>query len=216
MTSTTTVDLRPLQTPVVCQGHRATCSALAVTAAHEWMAGDLPRLSAEFAHWAAKRTDRWPDWEATSVAAVLDALSVTGQPADELWPYGDPPWPAPPPAAARREEGRRRLGTWADADPSFSSVVSTIERGAAAILTLGLVPQTWRHAAADGRINHDPSLPAVTGHAVLAVGLAVIDGSPSVIVKNSWGVNWGDEGYGYVADAYADTHLRRIHRLEAA
>jgi C1A family cysteine protease len=44
----------------------------------------------------------------------------------------------------------------------------------------------------------DPSEDLLGGHAVLAIGYT----SEHVIVRNSWGGNWGDGGYFYMPWAY--------------
>ncbi|NXT88093.1 CATS protein, partial [Anhinga rufa] len=44
-------------------------------------------------------------------------------------------------------------------------------------------------------IYHDPSCSQVTNHAVLVIGYGSLDGEDYWLVKNSWGVHFGDQGY---------------------
>ena len=62
------------------------------------------------------------------------------------------------------------------------------------------VDHTWDNATATGG-NIDAFLPNTVrgGHAVTIVGYT---GSGRFIVRNSWGIGWGDHGFGYVSPAY--------------
>lgn len=46
------------------------------------------------------------------------------------------------------------------------------------------------------------------GHAVLAMGVRTINGTPYVAVRNSYGPNWGDNGYGYLSEKTLQDNLR--------
>lgn len=68
------------------------------------------------------------------------------------------------------------------------------------ILTRLEVDKTWDQATANnGKLaTYDPST-ARGGHAVCLVGYT----TKHFIVRNSWGPAWGDKGFAYASDAYA-------------
>jgi len=61
-------------------------------------------------------------------------------------------------------------------------------------------------AAADGHIKPpDANDTILGGHAVLAVGYN--DNDNALIIRNSWGEDWGDHGYGYLDYEYISRNL---------
>jgi hypothetical protein len=70
------------------------------------------------------------------------------------------------------------------------------------ILTRLDVDDTWYDATTNGG-NLDAYLPETKrgGHAVALVGYD----SGRFIVRNSWGTDWGDDGFGYASLAYAQS-----------
>src|SRR5687768_10429943 len=86
MSLTIDMDLRSTLGEARDQGSRPTCMAFAVSAAHE-ASRATDYLSPEFLFYSgAKRTHGDPKRGLTQ-AAVADALSMDGQPAEEAWPY---------------------------------------------------------------------------------------------------------------------------------
>ena len=68
------------------------------------------------------------------------------------------------------------------------------------ILTRLAVDETWKRACqTNGRLEEYNSTTIFGGHAVCLVGYT----ATHFIVRNSWGVNWGDQGFAYASNAYA-------------
>ena len=209
------LDHRSRQTAVRNQGDRPTCAAFAVTAAHEWMTKDQPDLSAEFALWAAKAIDGLPG-EATSVAAAFEGISLEAHALESDWPYGKPAFPAGPPTSAADRSRRRQPGPWRRLPALTPSAVrGSLEAGDAVVLTVDFVAGAWFAARVDGWVDAPPGATVIDGHAVLAVGIRPqANGRPeSILIKNSWGPKWGENGYGYLTSTYLTRYGRRAYAL---
>jgi C1A family cysteine protease len=88
------------------------------------------------------------------------------------------------------------------------------------MLSLRVVPGAWQRPFQPevGGLVDAPARRVVRGgHAVLAVG--VVDNQQAgrrAIVKNSWGLEWGVSGYGFLTERYLDAYLKRAFLLERA
>jgi C1A family cysteine protease len=205
------VDMRPSLSAVQDQGARSTCLAFAVTAAHEVMRnvhnGVTEDLSEELLYWGCKQIDG--NTEPGSVfPSAAAALMQWGQPREELWPYkgdrDDTDVSYSPPdgtldAAICFKAPMRRI------DANIQSIKTWLSRGYA--VALGIILSQGFYTPFHGAMSIPTSDEELTeGHAVLVVGYedSPIPGEGFLILRNSWGVDWGEGGYGYLPYAYID------------
>lgn len=203
-------DLRPLLPPVRDQGMRGTCLAFALTAAHEIAraGGKQVRedLSEAALYWGCKQIDgdtgSGSEW--TSAAAALERW---GQPPEEWWPYNgaleaegaQPPAGAPDPGTGHHARLR-------PVDSSVEKIKREVHQGRA--VALGLWLSRGFFAPVRGYIPFEGPADLIDeGHAVLVVGYddGTAPESGVLIIRNSWGTEWGDAGYGYLPYAYLET-----------
>ena len=195
------VDLRAQLAPVGDQGRRGTCVAFAVTAIHEHdrsADGDDPEdLAEEVLFWGAKQLDG--DTRAgTRFSSADGALRRWGQPAEELWPYDDGrdhrAADYQPPAAAI-EVANCYLSALRPVAVNRSAIEAELVAGRPVVIGIPV----W-----DGlrRAHHQPLPPPDPGdvyptrHAVVVAGF---DRSRNaVLIRNSWGPDWGDDGHLWV------------------
>jgi hypothetical protein len=199
------VDLRKYATPVGDQGQTSRCSAFAWTHATELVTnlktGDAPRLSPSF--------------------TMLEFQRMQGDAKDYQYAYsgGDGTTGGPDPGRVLTEQGTCRQELW----PDNSEVPVTSERvltadaqkhplpaaplpisldDARKVLSAGCpvhlsinTGQAFSDIGRDGVFNAAEAPSGQHGrHAMLMVGYT----GNFYIVKNSWGTDWGDNGYCYI------------------
>lgn len=197
------VDLRTSWKAIREQGDRQSCLACATSDAHAHCHGREEPLSAEFLFFHAGQLMPAKDVSQGLTFEVVDeALRVQGQPDEAEWPYSmtqPKPWTAPAVTV-------RWHGGLSEPDTAIATIINTVEAQRPVVLGLRLTPEFLSLAVR-------PYIVPTTGrgyggHAVLAVGLAdhPLHGS-LILVRNSWGTQWGDGGCGWISAAYLHYNL---------
>lgn len=204
------VDLRPFMTAVEDQEQTNSCAANAAAGAHEYLlkrhlgeeAWDVSRLYIYYNARAADDPDDIQD-EGSVLERVIESMKEHGACSEDTWPFDAENVNAQPPDEAY-QEGAQFLFEETELVPTDLEAWKTaIAAGHPIIFGIklfgsfdkqkkpGLVPAPTRSDA--NRESHG-------GHAMLAVGYS--DPDEVFIVRNSWGPEWGDEGYCYIPYRY--------------
>ncbi len=211
MSITATIDLRRAHGRARHQGKRKTCLAFAMSDLNGHRHHKPGQLSPEYLYREA--VAHMPGWKpdaGLTLAAALQAISAPGQPLEIAAPYQDkdPTLPlAPNPSCDPLFPGRYY---------DHPILMHTISHALAADRSIGLVvrltPEFCNPAAKTAQVPYSPH--AVPGwvHAVIAVGIGIDDDTHEthVLIRNSWGSEWADNGHAWLPEAYVLTHALHI------
>lgn len=194
------VDLRPLCSTVEDQGNLGSCTGNAIAGALEYLerlngadtAVDVSRL---FIYYQERVIENTVKQDAGAmIRDGVKACANVGYCWEKFWPYKITKFAAKPPAAAYKDAATRKITQYLrvtnldDLTHALASkypvvfgfsVYESFE--SADVAKTGVMPMP------------DKSEKLLGGHAVLAVGYDMP--SQRLIVRNSWGPDWGQAGY---------------------
>lgn len=229
------VDLRPefrrLELVSKSQGRRPSCSVFAVVSALEFqnakIAGKAEKLSEDYLIWATLKSlglrDAAPlalDEDAKdtgfTLLEVVQALRSYGIPLQASMPntFGKSMMKIEPPSAAVIADARARRKVYAysvtgrDSATKIDNVMHALNEGVPVVLG---VQWPVAESLASAPILSKQKPRRDYAHAITLVGYRSDDGdrnSLRFVFKNSWGNNWGINGYGWVTYEYLQAHLR--------
>jgi C1A family cysteine protease len=193
-----TVDLRPELGPIRDQGQRPTCLVFAASSSHEHARGQAIPLSAEALFQGSKKRDGLPSKLGTTVSAAMATAEEDGQCDEVAWPYGD---------AVASDPDAPYFRARADSNEQHDLVAScrtSLAAGRPVLLVLRIA-DSWFSVGKTGRIPSPGPADQLEGmHAVAAVGYD--DSQQSLIIRNSWGLGWGEAGYAWLPYDYLELH----------
>ena len=219
-------DLRKWCAPIEDQGDLGSCTANAAVGMLEYYEnrrfGKFLDASRLFIYKCSRNLLGLEGDTGSSIRATMAALVLFGAPPEEYWPYDIQMFDAEPSAFCYAFAQNYQTLRYFRLDPiglSKKSVLLTIKR----LLSRGIpamfgfsVYSSIRQASRNGKIMVPTRSDRLAGgHAVMAVGyddnMEISNGESvskgALLIRNSWGTSWGQDGYGWLPYEYVLTEL---------
>lgn len=205
------VDLRSNASPVVDQGELGSCTANAIASGlreyYEIKEGKpLTRLSRLFLYWHERNIEGTINKD--SGAYIRDGMKVLqtiGCAPESDFPYDVTKFTQKPSAKAEADAPVFKITEYHRV-LNFSAMQAALAVGSPVVLGISVYASFESAAVAKTGIVPMPKSEEqlLGGHAVLAVGYKKIGNVMYAIVRNSWGTDWGDQGYFYLPQTFFD------------
>lgn len=221
------IDLRKYCSPIEDQGSLGSCTANAGVGMIEYYGRkaylrDL-HASTLFLYKTTRNLLGWTGDTGAYLRSTMGALSLFGALPEEYWPYDVSKFDDEPPAFCYQLASGNKSVDYVRLDPPeitknaiLLSIKDTLAKGLPSMFGFTIY-ESIRQAKQDqkGRIPVPGSFERVEGgHAVMAVGYDddmevenilsdnVKPSKGAFLIRNSWGEDWGDMGYGYLPYDY--------------
>jgi C1A family cysteine protease len=214
-------DLREWCSPVEDQGNIGSCTANAAVGLVEYYQkrayGNYVDASRLFVYKVTRDLLHLTGDSGAFLRTAMKTLVVFGAPPEEYWPYKEADFDREPTAFCYSfAASYRAIQYYRHDNPSqttvqmLASIKDYLASGHPSMFGFTVYNSIWD--AEDGMIPYPSSSDRVAGgHAVVVVGYddSVKIGSKkgALLIRNSWGKDWGDKGYGYLPYAYVEDGL---------
>lgn len=217
------VDLRAWCSPIEDQGDLGACTANAGVGLMEYYErrafGQHLEGSRLFLYKATRDLLGWRGDQGAYLRATMKAMALFGVPAEKYWPYRVADFDREPPAFCYAFAQNYQAENYFRLDPpgrSGSNVLGTVKHFLAAGLPSMFGFSVYSSMPPIGDGKGDIPYPGkgdrlAGGHAVMTVGYddakKIGKEKGALLIRNSWGIKWGEQGYGWLPYAYVEASL---------
>lgn len=205
------VDLRAGLSPVVDQGHLGSCTANAIVSGlAEYIllqqGNPLVRLSRLFLYWEERYMEGTVDED--SGAYIRDGMKVLqqiGTCPEVEYPYVIENFRDTPTPRQITDAAAFRLINRYSRVNDLLALKTALAEGLPVVVGFMVYDSFASETVAETGIVPIPDPTQenqLGGHAILAVGYTQIEGENYIVIRNSWGASWGDQGYGYMPEGF--------------
>lgn len=215
------LDMRSKFTSVKNQGQQGSCLSFALTSIFEYVmhlnAAQEFDLSEAFLYYNARDLDGDGGVNNDSGSRFkpsIDALIKYGIALESVWPYNDQVYSKKPSDEAYADAAGRKLVSAMNVNSKVSDIKSALVDNCPVAASFTLTKSFFEFGRAGGYIPMpgDEEIASVieqeseedlhSCHAMVIVGFS--DDLQMFIVRNSWGTDWGDNGYCYIPYSYVE------------
>lgn len=208
------VDLTQWCSPIEDQGRLGSCTAQAVIGICEFLQRrrggmhiDASRL---FNYKVARNMMGWVGDTGMYIRVSMQSLNVFGVPPERYWPHVVADFDQEPPAFVYSYAQRFRAINYYRLDRSGRSgeeLAAMVKRVLVYRYPVVFGFMVYSYGNEDGEFPMpDPGQRPYGGHAVVAVGYddtrVIGDSVGALKIRNSWGTDWGQDGYGWLPYDY--------------
>lgn len=186
------------RTPISHQGELPSCTSNATCDAFEYVSGDSAELSRLFVYWNSRASKQ--AMIGITIRSALDSLRKHGVCSEDIWPYDPQKVNVEPTQKAWQDASTRKRTTYYRAKTQ-DEIVAAIDAGWPLIFSIPLDEDFLKINPGKDHVFEGNNL-SNSFHTMIIVGYRFVDGECHLRVRNSWGREWGDQGYCWFSSKY--------------